>query len=180
MKLAIFATLLAGAAAFAPVTQTARSATALNAVGKPKIKYVPCIATKDLPERGSATSGVAGGLAICIAVDSKGSVYALGDKCPPVNQPLSFGKVNTDGTIEDPVLGTKFNLKTGQVVDWCPAGLGKLLGSIFDPVGVPTYPVQVKGANVMVQVDVNYKINFESEYWTGVLDAQGKANGKYY
>merc|ERR1712174_46518 len=72
----------------------------------PSVKYMPCISTDDLPAPGSA---------ICIAVDPKGSVFALGDKCPPVNQPLSFGKVNSDGTIQDPVLGTKFSLKTGNV-----------------------------------------------------------------
>ncbi len=123
---------------------------------------------------------MAGGLAICIAVDPKGTVYALGDKCPPVNQPLSFGKVGNDGTISDPVLGTKFSLKTGEVVSWCPSGLGLLIGGLFDPVGVPTYPVKAKGKVLEVQVDVNYKANFEANYWSGILDAQGKSNGKYY
>jgi nitrite reductase/ring-hydroxylating ferredoxin subunit len=148
---------------------------------KSKLSYVPCIALKDLPKPGSATSGVAGGLAICVAVDKKGSVYALGDKCPPVNQPLSFGKVNADGTIQDPVLGTKFSLKTGQVVGaWCPSGIGKLLGKAFSPSGVPTYPVRQSGGNLLVQVDVNAKLNYEANYWTGVLDAQGKSDGTYY
>jgi len=180
MKSVIVATLIGSAAAFAPVPQVSRG-TALNAKkGKADLKYVPCISTDDLPAPGSATSGVAGGLAICIAVDSKGAVYALGDKCPPVNQPLSFGTVSDDGCIADPVLGTKFSLKTGEVVSWCPTGLGRLVGGIFDPVGVPTYPVKAKGKTVEVQVDVNYKANFEAEYWSGVLDAQGKANGKYY
>jgi len=180
MKLAVLATLAAGAAAFAPVSQTTRT-TALNAAaGKPTLKYVPCISSDELPEPGKATSGVAGGLAICIAVDGKGAVYALGDKCPPVNQPLSFGKVNDDGTIQDPVLGTKFDLKTGEVVSWCPAGIGKVLGGLFDPVGVPVYKVKAKGKVVEVEVDVNYKANFEANYWSGILDAQGKANGKYY
>ncbi|KAL3788203.1 hypothetical protein HJC23_004670 [Cyclotella cryptica] len=180
MKLAIFATLAAGAAAFAPSSQVTRS-TSLNAAkAGPKLQYVPCISTDDLPKPGTATSGVAAGLAICIAVDPKGAVYALGDKCPPVNQPLSFGKVDKDGTISDPVLGTKFDLKTGEVREWCPSGLGKLIGGLFDPVGVPVYPVKAKGKVVEVQVDVNYKANFEAEYWSGILDAQGKANGKYY
>jgi len=115
-----------------------------------------------------------------MGVDTNGSVYALGDKCPPVNQPLSFGKVEA-GTIQDPVLGTKFSLKSGDVVGaWCPGGIGKLLGALFDPIGVPTFPVKKKGANIEVQVDVNAKANFESQYWSGMLDAQGKANGKYY
>jgi len=145
-----------------------------------KLAYVPCISLKKLPKPGKATSGVAGGLAICIAVDEGGSVYALGDKCPPVGQPLSFGKVS-QGTIEDPVLGTKFNLKTGAVSGaWCPAGIGKLLGGLFDPAGVPTFSVKKQGANLMVQVDVNAKAAFEQNYWSGMLDAQGKANGKYY
>merc|ERR1719329_455613 len=105
MKSAVFAAALVGSAsAFAPA-QVTRSSTALNAAG----------------------------LAICIAVDPRGAVYALGDKCPPVNQPLSFGKVGDDGTIADPVLGTKFSLKTGEVISWCPAGLGKLIGGLFDP-----------------------------------------------
>jgi nitrite reductase/ring-hydroxylating ferredoxin subunit len=147
---------------------------------KPAIRYVPCIKVKDLPKPGKATSGVAGGLAICIAVDSKGAVYALGDKCPPVNQPLSFGKVDGN-TIQDPVLGTKFSLKTGEVVGpWCPSGIGKLIGGAFSPEGVPTFPVKVSGSNVEVQVDVNAKLNFEAGYWSGILDAQGKADGKYY
>jgi nitrite reductase/ring-hydroxylating ferredoxin subunit len=147
----------------------------------PKLAYIPCISLKDLPKPGSATSGVAGGLAICIVVDSKGSVYALGDKCPPISQPLSFGKVNTDGTIQDPVFGTKFSLKTGEVVgEWCPSGIGKLIGGAFEPSGVPTYSVKQKGGIIEVQIDVNAKANFEAGYWSGVLDAQGKADGKYY
>ena len=181
MKLAILSAAVAGAAAFAPNSQVTRQGTELFAGKfKAKLQYVPCISIDDLPEKGKATSGVAGGLAICIAVDEKGSVFALGDKCPPINQPLSFGKVE-GGAIKDPVLGTSFNLKTGQVDGpWCPAGIGLLLGNLFDPSGVPTYPVKTKGKVVEVQVDVNYKANFESQYWSGVLDAQGKSNGKYY
>eukprot|EP00531_Pseudo-nitzschia_arenysensis_P013462 CAMPEP_0116115718 /NCGR_PEP_ID=MMETSP0329-20121206/656_1 /TAXON_ID=697910 /ORGANISM="Pseudo-nitzschia arenysensis, Strain B593" /LENGTH=181 /DNA_ID=CAMNT_0003609169 /DNA_START=44 /DNA_END=589 /DNA_ORIENTATION=- len=181
MKLAIFASLVAGAAAFVGQQKASTSSTALNAKFRSKLQYVPCIAVEDLPAPGSATSGVAGGLAICIAVDPKGSVFALGDKCPPVNQPLSFGQVNGDGTIQDPVLGTKFSLKTGDVVGaWCPSGIGKLIGGAFSPIGVPTYPVKKAGKNIEVQVDVNAKLNFEANYWTGILDAQGKSDGKYY
>jgi nitrite reductase/ring-hydroxylating ferredoxin subunit len=180
MKSVIALALVGSAAAFAPAPVAPRT-TALNAAKKSaSLKFVDCISTEDLPAPGSATSGVAGGLAICIAVDPKGAVYALGDKCPPVNQPLSFGKVGDDGTISDPVLGTKFDLKTGEVVSWCPSGLGKLIGGIFDPVGVPTYPVKASGKALQVQVDVNYKANFEADYWSGILDAQGKSNGKYY
>lgn len=184
MKFAIFASLIAAASAFTAnplkTSSAAVSTSALNmAKFKSKVEYRPCIPLSELPKPGSATSGVAGGLAICVAVDEKGSVYALGDKCPPINQPLSFGKV-AGGTITDPLLGTKFNLKTGEVESWCPSGLGKIIGGAFTPMGVPTYPVRQRGGNLEVSVDVNYKANFEANYWSGILDAQGKDNGKYY
>jgi nitrite reductase/ring-hydroxylating ferredoxin subunit len=182
MKLAVFASIVAGAAAFAP-NAVSRQGTSLNMAGtiKPKLQYVPCVSTDDLPGPGKATSGVAGGLAICIAVAENGSLFALGDKCPPINQPLSFGKVS-NGCIADPVLGTRFNLKTGQVAEgeWCTSPIGKLLGGLFEPSGVPVYPLKTKGKVVEVQVDVNYKLAFEQQYWSGILDAQGKSNGKYY
>jgi nitrite reductase/ring-hydroxylating ferredoxin subunit len=129
----------------------------------------------------TCTSTTFPGLAICIAVDESGKVFALGDKCPPINQPLSFGKV-ANGSIADPVLGTKFNLKSGVVEDgdWCTSPIGKIVGGLFEPAGVPTYPVKTKGNVVEVQVDVNYKFAYEQNYWSGILDAQGKSNGKYY
>jgi len=182
MKLFFLATLFACASAFTgePLRTSVKSTSSLNMANfASKLQYVKCIDTKDLPKPGKATSGVAGGLAICIAVDKGGSVYALGDKCPPINQPLSFGKVES-GTITDPVLGTKFDLRSGAVRQWCPAGLGKLLGGAFTPMGVPVYPVKKTGSTIQVQVDVNAKANFEANYWAGILDAQGKANGKYY
>jgi hypothetical protein len=55
-----------------------------------------------------------------------------------------------------------------------------LLGGLFEPAGVPTYAVKKSGNAVQVQVDVNYKASYESNYWKGILDAQGKADGKYY
>jgi len=181
MKLIVLLSSVLGAAAFAPSAPSFYQGTALNSKPKinPKLKYVPCIRADELPKKGKCTSGVAGGLSICIAVDEKGGVFALGDKCPPVFQPLSVGSV-ANGVISDPILGTKFNLKTGQVVEWCTSPLGKIVGGLFTPVGVPVYPVKKGPKGVEVQVDVNYKLAYEQKYWSGVLDAQGKADGKYY
>mmetsp|Transcript_32090 Transcript_32090/g.74082 ORF Transcript_32090/g.74082 Transcript_32090/m.74082 type:complete len:86 (+) Transcript_32090:602-859(+) len=46
--------------------------------------------------------------------------------------------------------------------------------------GVPTYKVKKSGAFIQVEVDVAYKQNYESNYWRGILDAQGKTDGGYY
>lgn len=35
--------------------------------------------------------------------------------------------------VKDPVLGTKIDIETGDVVEWCPSLLGKLLGPILGP-----------------------------------------------
>ena len=38
-----------------------------------------------------------------------------------------------NGVIKDPVLGTKIDVETGDVVEWCPSFLGKLLSPILGP-----------------------------------------------
>jgi len=40
--------------------------------------------------------------------------------------------------------------------------------------------VKKNGSKIQVEVDVNYKTNYESNYWRGILDAQGKTDGGYY
>lgn len=45
---------------------------------------------------------------------------------------------------------------------------------------MPTYKVKKSGAFIQVEVDVAYKQNYESNYWRGILDAQGKTDGGYY
>ena len=119
-------------------------------------KYVQCLGLDELPEPGRAVSRTAEGVAVCIVVDPKGSIFALEDKIPPhFNRQLSTGIVHSDSTIEDPILGTKFSLETGDVVgSWCPSGLGKLIGAMFEPVSIPTFPLRHKGRSLEVQLDL--------------------------
>jgi len=37
---------------------------------------------------------------------------------------------------------------------------------------IPTYKIKKNGAKIQVEVDVNYKLDYESNYWRGILDAQ--------
>ena len=72
--------------------------------------------------------------------------------------------------------------ETGKPIGtWCPSPLGKLLYSrISSPSDLITFPVRAQGGNLQVLVNVNAKAQFESKYWRGVLDAQGKVDGGYY
>ena len=56
------------------------------------------------------------------------------------------------------------------------------LNHSFEIVWMPlcAVPVRKQGGSVQVQINVNAKAQFESKYWRGVLDAQGKVDGGYY
>lgn len=98
--------------------------------GKERYDWIDVIAIKDAPAPGTATSVFAADLDLCVAADDSGLLYVIGNKCPPANQPLSFSKV-VNKTIKDPVLGTVIDLETGDVLEWCPSLLGKLLRPIL-------------------------------------------------
>ena len=93
-------------------------------------------------------------------------------------------RLGEGSTIVCPLHKSAFSLETGDVVgDWCPFPpiLGPLiLGNLAPPERVATFPVRAKGQNIEVFVDRNLKERFESGYWTGLLDAKGKATGDYY
>mmetsp|Transcript_11572 Transcript_11572/g.34457 ORF Transcript_11572/g.34457 Transcript_11572/m.34457 type:complete len:187 (+) Transcript_11572:73-633(+) len=186
MMAKLLVALFATAAALVPTlpTSTTRaSRTQLNMVyGKTRgssKSFVPCVPTDKLSP-GKAVSGICAGLDICIAVDTDGSVYALGNKSPVLGTPMAAGSVR-DGVIKDPLTGTSFSVKTGEIVGaWCPNFPFNFLFSIIEPAGLPVFKAKTGGGAVSVEVDVNAKTNFESGYWKGILDAQGKTDGGYY
>ena len=164
-------------------TRAARPSTALQMVyGKTRAssrKFVPAVSQSELSP-GKAVSGICAGLDICVAVDTDGSVYALGNKSPVLGTPMAAGRV-AGGEIKDPLTGTSFSVKSGQVVGpWCPNFPFNILFSVIEPQGLPVFKCKTGGGAVQVEVDVNAKTNFESGYWKGILDAQGKTDGGYY
>jgi len=139
---AVLVALFASASAFAPSTRLVRPATALAAKKSGTVlKYVDVLDASALPKPGGAVSAVAGGLDVCIAVASDGLIYAIGNKAPPTGTPFAGCKVGKS-TIKDSQYGTDFSLATGEPVgNWCPSGIGFLVGKLVGPTGVPTYKV---------------------------------------
>jgi len=130
---------------------------------------------------GTVISGFKYGQEVAIATTKKGGLFALSNKLPPTGQPATLGTL-VDDVIVDPVSSTAFSLKTGKIQGtWCPSPIAKLIFSrLVAPQDVPVFPVRKSGNNVQVLIDVNAKARFESNYWRGVLDAQGKVDGGYY
>merc|ERR1719247_2526321 len=165
-----------------PAGRKVHSPTALGVFGKTREsqkKFVPAVSQSELSP-GKAVSGICAGLDICVAVDTDGSVYALGNKSPVLGTPMAAGRV-AGGEIKDPLTGTSFSVKSGQVVGpRCPNFPFNILFSVIEPQGLPVFKCKTGGGAVQVEVDVNAKTNFESGYWKGILDAQGKTDGGYY
>eukprot|EP00968_Pinguiococcus_pyrenoidosus_P007625 scaffold516_cov270-Pinguiococcus_pyrenoidosus.AAC.14 len=147
----------------------------------PKFEWIKVCSAREAPMVEGTKSVVAAGLDLCLVAASNRQVFCVSNKCPPLNQPTSQGKV-VGMTIEEPLYGTRFNLKTGEVDgDWCPSFLGKAFGWLFAPQALATYDCRVSaGGNIEVRLDVNSKAQFEEDYWKGILDAKGKATGEYY
>lgn len=155
----------------------------MAAAPKEQFKWVKILPISEAPAPGTCTSAFAADLDLCVAADASGLLYVVGNKCPPANQPLSFSPV-VDKCVKDPIFGTKIDLETGGIVDWCPSLLGKLLGPILGPEpengGVFAYKVRSSGGFLEAYIDVTAKTEFEKNYWRGILDAQGKVDGGYY
>merc|ERR1711865_918313 len=123
---------------------------------------------------GTINSGFRYGQEIAIVCDPKGGLFALSNRMPPTGQPTTFAKFGEKGTVVEPITLTEFSTKTGKPV-------GRLLiGRLTSPSDIPVFPVRKQGGSVQVQINVNAKAQFESKYWRGVLDAQGKVDGGYY
>jgi 3-phenylpropionate/trans-cinnamate dioxygenase ferredoxin subunit len=100
--------------------------------------YVLACAVADLDDE-SAIGLELDGVSVCIA-KTEGEVFALSDVCSHADIPLSEGDVAA-GTVECWLHGSRFDLRTGR-----PTGL-----PATQP--VPTYPVKIDGADVLVALE---------------------------
>mmetsp|Transcript_8750 Transcript_8750/g.27550 ORF Transcript_8750/g.27550 Transcript_8750/m.27550 type:complete len:191 (+) Transcript_8750:45-617(+) len=166
-------------------TITSRAAVAMG--DKPaniptKMKWVPFVSASET-QKGTAVAGFQYGLEIAVVTDTTGKQYAIANKLPPFGQPATFGTIGA-GTITDPVTLSTWDLKTGKPIGaWCPAPplIGPIIfNALSSPSPLTVFPCRKSGNNIEANVNVNAKAQFESGYWRGILDAQGKTDGGYY
>jgi len=186
MRAFILLCILAISAAFAPTAtrlMSSRTKLSMSKAVPKKEEWVAVLKAKDIAA-GDLVPVEVDGLALLIAADLDGKIFAIANSCPHLGTPLENGRLGEGSTIVCPLHKSAFSLETGDVVgDWCPYPpiLGPLiLGNLAPPERVSTFPVRSKGSAIEVFIDRNLKERFESKYWSGLLDAQGKATGDYY
>ena len=83
----------------------------------------------------------------------KGELYAINRSCPHMKVSMARAKITDDGTIVCRFHRSSFDLKTGEVKDWCPwpPVVGKALGTINkDQQALPVFPTRVEEGNIWV------------------------------
>lgn len=93
----------------------------------------------------------------------EGTLYAARNHCPHLGLSLTTGpggKTFADGEIQCPWHNSRFNLCTGDNLDWTPGFAGrsmprwssKLIALGKKPAPLTTYPVTVQGTEVFVEL----------------------------
>jgi 3-phenylpropionate/trans-cinnamate dioxygenase ferredoxin subunit len=76
--------------------------------------FVAVARTDEIPEGELIAVDAPDGKPVCL-VNLGGEIYALHDRCPHQEFPISAGAVMDDGTIECPLHGARFDVRTGRV-----------------------------------------------------------------
>lgn len=140
--------------------------------------WVPLVNTSEL-EPGELKAVFTSGQNILVSCDYDGQVYASSNICPHLGTPLTDGEVG-DGVLTCAQHKSSWDLKTGELAGpWCPSPpvLGPLLGKLQPPSALAVYPVREERGKIEALLDIDAVKEFESNYWKGLLDAQGKASG---
>ena len=147
-----------------------------------KYDWIDAIRKTDI-EKGDMIGIVLAGQSILCVRTANDKYFALSNRSAYLGIPLEYGQIDGEDII-CPQSKTRFDLNTGNIVgEWVPFPpiLNNVLRLVIgDPEPISTYPVRVKGNSVQIQVDMNYVISYEKNYWKGLLDARGKEDGSYY
>lgn len=123
------------------------------------------------------------GLDLCIGKTEDNVIFAVGDKMPPTGTSLSVGGELEGNLVVEPQFGSKFDVFSGEPVEWCPSPIGTFVGAFMGgPSQIAVIEIRSSffGGDVEVLVDLAAKRAYEANYWKGILDAQGKNDGTWY
>ncbi|KAA8496708.1 Sulredoxin [Porphyridium purpureum] len=120
-----------------------------------KMAWTPVTTKDEIDAAGGFTVVKTAGKKVLIK-ELDGQLYAVSNKCSHLGLPIE-GKILkakfSDTCVTCAAHGSQFDIKTGEVVEWCPtipnwAGFAKA-----KPAPLPTFPVRISG-NGQVEIDV--------------------------
>ena len=90
-----------------------------------------------------------------LLLQENGEIFAMDSICPHMRGPMQKGKLTADGGIVCPWHRSAFDLRTGDVKQWCPwpPAVGKALGAISREKPLPVFPVRVEDGNILIGLD---------------------------
>jgi 3-phenylpropionate/trans-cinnamate dioxygenase ferredoxin component len=106
----------------------------------------------DLPEGKMATHSA--GDARVVVYHLEDGFFATQSNCTHTFAPLGRGKIIDGCKVQCPLHRARFDIKTGEVIDWAnfPPGI-QLLNVVRGEKALKTFPVQVKKGDVQVRID---------------------------
>ncbi|MEH2079485.1 MAG: Rieske (2Fe-2S) protein [Nostoc sp.] len=89
-----------------------------------------------------------------LLLNHESQLYALDNTCPHLKLPLKKGKITENGAIVCSFHHSAFDLRTGEVKDWCswPPGVSKVLSLVSQPKALPVFPIRVEEGSIWVDV----------------------------
>ncbi len=106
--------------------------------------------TSDVPV-GGHRAVTAGGTKV-VVYHLKDGWYATQSSCTHVFASLAKGKIVDDCKIQCPLHRARFDIRTGEVVDWAnwPPGIVSVINAVRGEKALQTYKVRVQGDEVQV------------------------------
>lgn len=118
----------------------------------PMTTYTLC-STSELPVGQRRAFGVGGhNLLVFHLADG---YYATQAHCTHLFAPLAKGKILEDCQLQCPFHRARFDIRTGEVIEWAnwPPGIVNVLNAVRHEKPLRTWPVRVAGNQVQVEID---------------------------
>ena len=90
-----------------------------------------------------------------LLLQESGEIFAVDSICPHMRGPMQKGELTEDGAIVCPWHRSAFDLRTGEVKEWCPwpPGVGKALGVVSREKALHVFPVQVEDGSISIGLE---------------------------
>ena len=90
-----------------------------------------------------------------LIINHSSEIFAVDNKCPHLKLSLKKGKVTDDGAIVCRWHRSAFDLRSGEVKEWCtfPPVVGSMMGKMSDKKSLPVYPTRIEDGNILVGLE---------------------------